>query len=126
VGEVDGRFISFTCRWLSENDPAYEGVTAYRLRVYPGDSTFILERWEGGESVMLHNGTRPGAIRSGTATNAIELSCVGSTIAAWVNGIQIASVQDTALTEGQAMIGAGVVSGTVEAGFDHLEVVEPA
>jgi hypothetical protein len=124
VGEVDNRFVAVSCR----TDPD-EGIPAYRLAVAPGNSSFFLDRWEGGGLVRLDEGVGLDAIRSGTATNAIELSCVGSTIAAQVNGVQVTSVQDTAVTEGWATIGAGTlagVSGTVEAHFDNLEVLDPA
>ena len=67
------------------------------------------------------------AIRRGHETNRLELSCVGATIAAAVNGTPISSVEDTTYAAGELMLVAGLRTGqggAVEARFDNRLVVE--
>jgi hypothetical protein len=65
-------------------------------------------------------------IRTGAAVNHLRLDCNGSDLTAFVNGIQVAHVQDTRLTHGDV----GLLAGTfdqpgVDVVFDNFAALEP-
>lgn len=121
VGETEGRYVVISCR----DDSVGSGSSHYRFLVDPGDMAFHLSRWEAGEQTTLAKGGRQDAIAPDEKLNRLQLSCVGAEITAWVNGVEVARVEDTALADGKVLIGTGLYSeksGTVEARFDNLEI----
>ena len=69
------------------------------------------------------------AIRQGTATNRIALSCRGNTLAAYVNGERVAVAEDDTLQDGQWIIGTATlpgVAGVVDTRFDNLTLSTPS
>jgi hypothetical protein len=66
------------------------------------------------------------AIVTGTAVNHLRLDCIGDSLAAYVNGVQVAQVQDQTLSHGEV----GILAGTFdEPGadivFDNFVVLQP-
>jgi len=76
--------------------------------------------------VLLAEAIRDDLVQLDDGTNRIELACVGTTIAATVNGETVLSIDDTTYAAGGFFLGAGVAAGepgTVEARWDNLEIV---
>ncbi len=67
------------------------------------------------------------AIKRGTASNHIELRCVGSTITLTVNGVQVAQVQDTTYPDaGLWWVQPATTAGSsMETHFDNFSLREP-
>ena len=111
VGEFADRLLIVTCR---------ESRTGgYGFLVSPDDGRFTLARVDSGGQVTLI-AQQSGAVRRGTATNRLELSCVGDNITASINGSQVASVRDSALAEGEYGFGVSARGMTADARFDNL------
>jgi hypothetical protein len=117
VGETAGRVIVLGCRY-----GVTDGVTAgYALLADPGAGTVELIRFDG-DAVALVEPVTSEAFLPPTEQNRLELSCVGSTIKATVNGQVVATVEDEGYAGGYLFVGAGTVDrpGTIEARFDNL------
>jgi hypothetical protein len=73
----------------------------YVLGVAPALGGFGVERHEVGRApVQLVPFQSSTAIRRGNASNRLELTCVESTLAVRINGIEVASVQDSTYDSG--------------------------
>ncbi|MCD4739338.1 MAG: DUF1080 domain-containing protein, partial [Anaerolineae bacterium] len=59
------------------------------------------------------------AIKSGTALNHLEVECVGSQIKLWINGIQVAQVDDSMFV-GNRLVGLSTSVWTDEVYFDNF------
>ena len=123
VGEALGRYIIINCR---QSDQGY-----CRLSVDPQAGTFRLSRWDrrGGDATattLLNRSSS--AIHRGTQANRLEMSCIGSTISARINGTTVGSVEDAMPAEGEFRLGAGSyeeASMAVEARLDDLVITRP-
>lgn len=119
VGESMGRFIALACR---VNEAGH-----YRLTVGPGGGSFVLSRWEGGREIVLVQPQPSAALRRGAETNRLELSCAGDTIAATINGTEVAVAHDTTFRTGGMWIGVEETPNNppvTEARFAGLTVVQ--
>lgn len=117
-GDPAGRSLVLSCRT--------SGAGYYRFSLIFPDRRFLLIRVNGQtQQTTLSSGTNP-AVRPGIEWNRMELTCQGSTISASVNGVQVASVQDSSFERGGMHIGAASGSATllVEARFDNLVVTQ--
>ena len=122
VDEVAGRYVVLGCRRQDT-----EAQSGYRLAVMPDSGMFTLVRRDAALEVALANWQPSGAIRRGAEWNRLELTCARSTIDAIINGQVVASVQDAAYPQGQALLGVGVFPGQgapAEADFDDLLVTK--
>ena len=120
MGDVQDRYAAITCRLQPEDRSRYE------LLVHPNRGVFSLSRWDDGIQTSLVVQTSQ-AVKRGNESNRIELSCVGATLTAYMNNVQVAIVQDSTYTDGLMDIRAGRSSGssgTVEARFDNLVVTQ--
>lgn len=111
---------------MCREQPGFIGGYWFVINAATGE--FILRRFPavaGGSSDDIARASSS-AIRRGTATNNLELECIGRTISAYVNGTRVASVQDGAFQEGRAWLGAGFGGSSAqiptEAHFDNLVV----
>jgi hypothetical protein len=123
VGETDGRSVTLGCR----EGKAADGVSsaAYRLLVEPDARHVVLFRIDGDESVVLAEERRVRDVNRGDDVNRIELSCVGETIGASVNGEVVLTAEDDTYAEGAVSLGLEVAvdtPGPAEARWDNLEV----
>jgi hypothetical protein len=111
VGETEGRYVHLGCRDSQ--------VGGYRLSVEPDEGAFWLARYDivMGWTTLVPYQTSP-AVRTGSATNRIELGCAGDTLTARINGTQVASVRDTTFPGGRLWIG------TCSCGLDEPAIVE--
>jgi hypothetical protein len=117
VGEVEGRVVLIGCRYGTDDDGSFE----YTLLANPAAATVSLIRWDAGEPTYLVESAAAG-FNPATEQNRLELSCVGNTIRATVNGAVAAEAEDDTHESGFLYIAAGAldVSGTTEARFDNL------
>jgi len=120
IGPTTSRTVSVGCRFTSDTSDN----RGYRLRVEPGTGVFRLVREDGGRDTFLRNDRVSPAIRRGSESNRLELTCAGGTITAAINGTVVATVQDSTYTTGPLVIGVGARSSglTSEARFDNLTV----
>jgi hypothetical protein len=113
-----GATVSVACRRSGTPESGY--------RLFVSDfGRFRLVRFGDDTSEVLVDWRTAAAIGPGETTNRIELSCVGSTISVTINGVELASVQDSTYLQGSAWVGIGGPPGmTVEGHFDNLEVIQ--
>jgi hypothetical protein len=105
LGDPTGKFVQMSCR--RSGNPSTIGD--YTLTVSPFDGSFDLRRFNpDGSHVDLAPQQPSTVIRLGNETNHIELTCAGSTIAASINGTQVASVTDDTYKAGATTVGTGV------------------
>lgn len=116
VGASTSRRLSVSCRRQPDAD------SAYRLTVSPDTGRFLLSRRDTGTRVDLVSWQSSPAIRRGNQTNRLELICVGTTISAKINGIELASVQDGTYQLGRMWIGVAATNATADARFNDLVV----
>jgi serine/threonine protein kinase len=124
MGDVSSRYAFVVCRDQSTGGQAKQ----YRASIVPEGQRVILSRWDDGTQRVLAEARDEPAIRTGNATNRLELRCAAAKIVAVVNGKTVASADDMTLSKGDHGIGAGTfsgVEGTLEARFDNLEVRVP-
>jgi hypothetical protein len=118
--------IHVACR-VQEGAAAAQGAGYYLLAVDPVQGRVSMFLRKDGRLVEGAFPTRQEspAVRRGGESNRIELSCVGDTLTAAVNGQQVLSVRDTTFRAGRAQIGFehGVGLGA-EARFDNLVLTQ--
>jgi hypothetical protein len=99
---------------------------AYYLGVDPGAGTFSFGRWDSadaaGAAVFVPQGSTAPSIQGGGASNTLALSCVGSKIAASVNGAEVGAVSDTHYAQGRAFLGAWGDGVTADVRFTNFAV----
>lgn len=121
VGDVDGRYITMQCR-----DQATERSSEYRLAVDPFTGRFTVGWWDAGTEIPRVRWTGSDAIRTGNATNTLELGCTSTTIFARINGAEVARVSESAYPNGRFTIGGGVLTDRkplpAEVRFDNIVV----
>jgi hypothetical protein len=114
VGDPRDKYLALGCRSRATGQ--------YRLTVFPAGRTMAFERWDGGDRwTGLAPVRRVDAILPDNATNRLELSCIGSSITATINGTVVAAVQDSTYSEGLSWIALGSPTGAAaEARWDNL------
>src|SRR5680860_336447 len=98
--EEPGRYIFLTCRTGPDGG-------GYRLEFRPQLSTVILRKLQEGAGEQIANGE----FNNGqpiTSVARVELSCIGTTLTARVNGEVVVSVEDTDFTRGGLELGGAV------------------
>jgi hypothetical protein len=119
--DARARYVALACRDTPE-------AGHYRLVLEPEARRFRLSRvGPDGQTRVLADWQTADAIRTGTQTNRVRLSCAGDRIGAAVNDVPLISVEDTggALPPGRLWIGASSYPDagvTAEARFDGLVV----
>lgn len=122
VGGTEARWVGVGCRL---NIKAGRASGYYILGVSPATGHFGVERHDPDRRTEILPFQASEAIRRGNATNRLELTCAGSTIAARINGIEVGSAQDGTYESGLAMVAVGRVAAIpAEARFDNLVVRE--
>lgn len=122
AGELDDDF-GLICRYSGEpSAPSYYyfliSSDGYAVigSVISGESSYI-----SAEQMMPND-----AIKQGLATNRLRADCVGSTLTFYVNGQQVASATDSALTSGDVGLMAGTFDiPSAEFSFDNFVVRRP-
>jgi hypothetical protein len=118
---TEARWVGVACRLKPRDGTAQ----FYALLTVPATGQFALSNFDGSRWVHLVPFQSSAAVRRGNASNHLELTCVGSTISARINGTEVASVQDRTYDSGYVAVVAGRDEGVpVEARFDNLVVRE--
>jgi S1-C subfamily serine protease len=124
VNETRQQYVQVACRVNRQQN--FEG---YGLAVRPDFGMFFLGRWEAGVWTNEASAVRQDVIRPGDEVNRIELRCIGTEIVAVINGVVVALVEDSTLSEGGVGIGSGnyndVWPRTFEARFDNFALNLP-
>jgi|GEM_PF-4255118 len=125
VGPTYGRTVQVDCR--AQFGP--QGTSKYQLQIETTNGLFVLAREDQGHYVSLVGPQTTPAILRGTATNRLELSCIGTRITARINGVQVATIEDATYATGQFGLEAGMLPnflpGTVDARFNNLVISVP-
>ena len=123
VGETEGRYAAVGCR---TNPSPQDG---YQLWLDPAAGRFRLSRWDRNIDSTLVPWSSSPFIRRDTAMNRAELRCVGTTISARINGVEVAAVEDGMYAAGRMYIGVSSFTDasprTAAARFDNLVVYDP-
>jgi hypothetical protein len=124
LGDPGTQQAGVTCRLQPLGANATNG---YWFGILPATASYALLRADASKFTALADVQPASAIHPGNETNHLELSCLGNTIAASVNGTQVVTVQDSTYGLGQASITAGpMVPGmsvtTSDVRFDNLLV----
>jgi len=119
LGGPDANRIGLICR--ADGDSHY-------FFIIGSDGYYGLGIFTGGRAALLGqaNMQASAAIIMGTAINHLRLDCSGNALSGYVNGVQVAQVQDQTLTHGEV----GILAGTFdEPGadivFDNFVVLQP-
>jgi hypothetical protein len=96
--------------------------TGYVFGIRPEIGRFLLARAQPSGSLTPLVDQPSTAINRADAFNRLELTCSGSTITAAVNGVTVATVQDTTFTSGALRFGVGGSGATAR--FDNLVVTQ--
>lgn len=121
-GENDDDY-GLICRYSGESS-----TPNFYYFIISSDGFAVIGKKTAGENEYLSSDKmqRNDAIKQGRATNHLRADCIGSTLSFYVNGQMIASVTDTAFTDGDI----GLMGGTfdipsTEFSFDNLIVTRP-
>ncbi len=93
-----------------------------------GDGYYLIGKYDGDtwEPLSGDDWAMSEAIHQGNATNKLEIQCQGSQMTFWVNGVQLATVQDDKYSRGDIGLYAGsFFEPGVEIRFDNLLVEIP-
>lgn len=119
LGNPPAQGAVLACRQQASPD-----TSAYRLFVEPAAQSFRLFRRDAATSVDFAPFQESTAIRGGNQTNRLELSCAGNLISATINGVVVASAQDSAYSSGEWWLGTGMVNTVGELRFDNLVLTQ--
>jgi hypothetical protein len=109
---TEGRWVGVACRLNPRNGTAQ----FYALLTVPATGQFALSNFDGQRWTHLGRGN---------ASNHLELTCIGSTITARINGTEVASASDRTYVSGYVAVVIGRDDGIpAEARFDNLVVRE--
>jgi hypothetical protein len=118
---TEGRSIGVACRMNPKDGTAQ----FYALLTVPATGRFALSNFDGYRWVHLVPFQSSEAVRRGNASNHLELTCVGSTIIARINGTEVAAAQDGTYDSGYVAVVVERDEGIpLEARFDNLIVKE--
>ena len=118
---TEGRSIGVACRMKPKDGTAQ----FYALLTVPATGRFALSNFDGYQWVHLVPFQSSEAVRRGNASNHLELTCVGSTIIARINGTEVASAQDGTYDSGYVAVVVDRDEGIpLEGRFDNLVVRE--
>jgi hypothetical protein len=118
---TEARWVGLACRLNPRNGTAQ----FYALLTVPATGQFALSNFDGSRWVHLVPFRSSDAVRRGNASNHLELTCVGSTLIARINGTEVASALDRTYDSGYVAVVVGRDEGIpVEARFDNLVVRE--
>ncbi len=109
--------VNIQCRRLSAAE------SWYVVNVTPQLGAVAANRIDNGTGKNLVPRQAWPAIRQGAETNHIEVNCVGITISARINGVEVLSVEDSTYNSGQVRLGATGVQAT-DVRIDNLVVTQ--
>jgi hypothetical protein len=119
LGGPDENRIGLICRFTGDD---------YYFFIFSSDGFYGIGIYTGGQAALLgQSEMQPNSnIKTGLAVNHLRADCVGDTLTFYVNGFQVASVQDATLKSGDV----GLLAGTftqpgVDVIFDNFVALKP-
>lgn len=119
IGGSDENRIGLICRFTGSE---------YYFFLISSDGFYGIGLYSGGQAVLIgQNEMQSNSnIKTGLAVNHLRADCIGNTLTFFVNGFQVASVQNSVLTAGDV----GLLAGTfnqpgVDVIFDNFVVLKP-
>ena len=119
LGGSDENRIGLICRFTGSD---------YYFFLITSDGFYGIGLYAGGQAVLIGQNELQASsnIKTGMAVNHLRADCAGNTLTFYVNGFQVASVQNSALTSGDV----GLLAGTftepgVDVIFDNFVVLKP-
>lgn len=119
LGGSDENRIGLICRFTGSD---------YYFFLITSDGFYGVGLYSGGQAVLIGQNELQASnnIKTGMAVNHLRADCAGNTLTFFVNGFQVASVQNSALTSGDV----GLLAGTftepgVDVIFDNFVVLKP-
>ncbi|MCA2001278.1 MAG: hypothetical protein LDL51_05390 [Chloroflexi bacterium] len=119
LGGPDANRIGLVCRFSNDT---------YYFFMISSDGFYGVGIFAGGQGVLLGQSEMKASerIKTGLAVNHLRADCSGTTLAFYVNGFEVASVQDATLQAGDV----GLLAGTfdqpgVDVIFDNFAVFKP-
>ena len=119
IGGPDENRIGVVCRFTGSD---------YYFFLISSDGFYAIGVYRAGQAVLLgQNEMRADSnIKTGLAVNHLRADCMGNTLTFYVNGFQLAQVQDSTLASGDI----GLLAGTfaqpgVDVVFDNFVVLQP-
>ena len=123
AGDTANRAVILFCRVTQGPTGAHSG---YIFEINPSASQSLLIKEDNDKPATLVPWSPTAAIKTGSATNHLELDCAGNSISARVNGVEALRVTDpAALPPGEVAIGVSRLAqgqGSAEARFSNLTV----
>jgi hypothetical protein len=119
LGGPDENRIGLLCRYTGSD---------YYFFIVSSDGFYGIGLYSGGQAVLLGQSEMQASsnIKTGLAVNHLRADCVGDTLTLYVNGFQVASVQDGTLKSGDVGLLAGTFSQPgVDIIFDNFVVIKP-
>ena len=120
VGGPDDNDFGVQCR--------YQDTDNFYFFIISSDGYYAIGKVKDGEQFLLtgENMEYSDAILQGAATNHLRADCVGANLSLYVNGVPLASVQDSEFTRGDV----GLMAGTFDTPgtdilFDNFTVLQP-
>lgn len=119
LGGPDSNRIGLVCRFANDT---------YYFFMISSDGFYGVGIFAGGQGVLLGQNEMKASerIKTGLAVNHLRADCAGTTLVFYVNGFEVASVQDSTLQAGDV----GLLAGTfdqpgVDVIFDNFAVFKP-
>ncbi|MFN8411617.1 MAG: hypothetical protein U0Z26_04445 [Anaerolineales bacterium] len=119
IAGPDENRIGLICRFTGDD---------YYFFLISSDGYYGMGVYKGGQALLLGQSEMQASsnINKGLAINHLRADCVGNTLTFYVNGFQLAQVQDSTLTKGDL----GLLAGTfatpgVDVVFDNFVVLKP-
>lgn len=119
LGGPDENRIGLVCRFTGSD---------YYFFLISSDGFYGIGLYAGGQAVLLGQSEMQSNenIKTGMAVNHLRADCVDNILTFYVNGFQVASVQNSALASGDVGLLAGAFSGIgVDVIFDNFVVLKP-
>jgi hypothetical protein len=119
LGGPDENRIGLICRYTG---------TDYYFFIVTSDGFYGIGLFSGGQAALLGQSEMQASnnIKTGLAVNHIRADCLGNTLTFYINGLQVASVQDATLASGDVGLLAGTFSQPgADVIFDNFVVLKP-
>jgi hypothetical protein len=116
----DNNDFGIICRFVDDSN--------FYFLIIASDGYQVIGKYDNNEIVYLSADQMQvtDAVNQGSATNHLRADCVGSTLTLYVNGQQVASVNDTSFTSGDIGLTVGTFDDpNVAVTFDNFVVFEP-
>jgi hypothetical protein len=128
IGGPDENRIGLLCRFSTAVIDANTTYSNYYFFIITSDGFYGVGLYFNGQAILLGQNELKAseAVKTGLAVNHLRADCASNTLSFYVNGYQVASVQDGSLQSGDVGLLAGTfIQPGVDIIFDNFVVVKP-